>query len=767
MAVKIKQLHQDQGIPLNRIGITFPDIEKYAPLIRQVFHEFQIPFNLSTGFSLQESPLIQAFMQVLRIAARGFSCDDMYQLLLSPFLSAPLVEEADLIRRTAAKYRLTYLTDSWPDLIRGYFKRNKDFPPFDKYYGEKLDSMLEGIADIYTKIKPLSQPLTAAAFHRTYMDTLQGLGLLTWYEQNRDALNIQEQEKEYRAFNRFVKLLDQVVWILKYMHQETPVSPADIYRNVSMVIQNATYNLREWSDYGVQIMPRLEILSLDMETLFVGGMVEGEFPRLFTRDIFFNDNERSEMGLNASEDLLSQDRFLFFQLLSAHAGQMVFSYPAFDTEKQLLPSTFIHALQRAMPGLEIMPPQAEKEYLNENSLLEYLGLAMQTGIQTEEEGLYRSWLTKKNIPRALRWQTGIRSRYERADYSRFTRHEGNLSLSETAKKILEDRFTSRTHSITALESYAFCPMQYFLQRVLRLDAEEELEPSLSSLERGNAVHQVLYEFYDQLNADERKKPWMFADRLNHIAENVFAGLPYTDITWSIEREKYFGYDTSPGLWQVFLETEKQTISQSGFLPSQFEVSFGSFRNGTEKANAPLVIPTENGNVSIVGKIDRIDLTPDGRFVVIDYKTGSSAENIKISHIVEGFSLQLPVYIAAAGKLLKHDLGKAVPAAGIYYRVQDSHHCIQIPVFVDKEVGTELESAKDAVLPNPKLVENEVELTLADLVAKSLDYIVLYDSQIRQGRFQHSRFPDQDKCTKYCDFARICRKNTGKLLAITE
>jgi len=109
IATKIKQLHHNDNISLHKIGITFPNIEKYVPLIKNIFKDYDIPFNLSTGFSLAESPLIQSFMQVLRIVTSRFHTDEVYKLALSPFLKQSLIEEASLISHGARKIRLNYL----------------------------------------------------------------------------------------------------------------------------------------------------------------------------------------------------------------------------------------------------------------------------------------------------------------------------------------------------------------------------------------------------------------------------------------------------------------------------------------------------------------------------------------------------------------------------------------------------------------------------------------------------------------------------------
>ena len=65
-ASKIKQYHHLYKIPLHKIGITFPNIERYFAIISSVFKEYDIPYNISAGFPLGQSPLIKVYLQVIK-----------------------------------------------------------------------------------------------------------------------------------------------------------------------------------------------------------------------------------------------------------------------------------------------------------------------------------------------------------------------------------------------------------------------------------------------------------------------------------------------------------------------------------------------------------------------------------------------------------------------------------------------------------------------------------------------------------------------------
>jgi len=771
IATKIKELHHQKGIPLHKIGITFPDLEKYVPFIKKTFKDFDLPFNLSTGFNLAESPLIQSFMQVLRIAISGFQTTEVFKLAISPFLREKLTDEANLIRQSARKIRLDYLQADWADRIRRILMPPEDgfiIPALGRIKEDQLELMIENISNLLETIRPLTEKRPAENFITVYIKVLKDLGLVDWYTHDHADLEIPDKEKEFRAFNRFIKLMDQIIWALKYVHGNNPLELREYVNNLTLVFENVTYNLREWSDYGIQIMPRLEILSLDLDTLFIGGLVEGDFPRHFSRDIFFNDEERAEIGLNASEDLISQYRFLFFQLLTCGANNIQFSYPQFESDANLLPSTFLNDLVEVVPIAE-KNRDIDGKFISRSSLPEYLSKSLKSDLNEDDLYLYKSWRNYEAPQKTHYWFDGIRSLYKKRSYREITRYEGNLSDSKALHQLLRDTHLKRPFSITALESYGFCPMQYFLQRILNLEVEEETEATISSLEKGNLIHKILYKFYSQLTTDERLIPWESGELLKKIATEMFQTLPYSDILWFVEKEKYFGGPLGSGLWDSFLQTEKEYLEQTQFIPSFFEAAFGYLKESeTDQVYAkPLVIKSGRKNVKLYGKIDRIDIDKKGRFNVIDYKSGQGAMKIKIADILEGTSLQLPVYIIAASQIFKEKRIDVMPASGMYYQVQDAENCRTKFILINQASGILVTDSSGKKRPDVKAAGQSEDLNFEDILATSADHILNYFDQLSSGNFQHTTSPNDIRCTSYCAFRRICRKDTSKLIALQE
>ncbi len=173
-------------------------------------------------------------------------------------------------------------------------------------------------------------------------------------------------------------------------------------------------------------------------------------------------------------------------------------------------------------------------------------------------------------------------------------------------------------SATALETFLQCPFQYFAQRLMRLKtAPPRPEERLSFLEQGNIVHQVLAEWWQQPQDVAPLFERIFARRLEE------AHIPN-------------GYHTER-LRNAMLDDLKRFTSQDVWprrdWKSQTEIEFA--------------FPLAEG-LEISGRIDRLDVAPDGRGFVLDYKY-SAAQRVKDKLKNENL-MQAPLYMLAAEHL---------------------------------------------------------------------------------------------------------------------
>lgn len=111
------------------------------------------------------------------------------------------------------------------------------------------------------------------------------------------------------------------------------------------------------------------------------------------------------------------------------------------------------------------------------------------------------------------------------------------------------------------------------------------------------------------------------------------------------------------------------LKKGSFVPEKFEVSFSVL----EELDAVNIALSEQEKMRLRGRIDRVDMKEDREHVyvkVVDYKSGS--REFSLAALYYGLQLQLVVYMNAAMEIAgkKHPEKEIVPAAMLYYRVQD-------------------------------------------------------------------------------------------------
>ncbi|RZL66480.1 MAG: PD-(D/E)XK nuclease family protein [Variovorax sp.] len=156
-------------------------------------------------------------------------------------------------------------------------------------------------------------------------------------------------------------------------------------------------------------------------------------------------------------------------------------------------------------------------------------------------------------------------------------------------------------STTIYEDLRRCPYRFFALRQLGLRSADELDAEIDKRDFGNWLHAVLGHFHEALHdagvADDAQRQSMMAaaaaraTREAGLSDAEF--LPFS-AAWPAARDGYLA-------WLAAHEAEGHTFVESEPWKDQ---SLGAIR--------------------LVGRLDRIDRSADGRAFVIDYKTESAA-----------------------------------------------------------------------------------------------------------------------------------------------
>ncbi|GAB6878141.1 hypothetical protein JCM17823_04150 [Halorubrum gandharaense] len=247
----------------------------------------------------------------------------------------------------------------------------------------------------------------------------------------------------------------------------------------------------------------------------------------------------------------------------------------------------------------------------------------------------------------------------------------------------ELRDDDHAYSPSRLEAYADCGFKYYLQNLLDIDPDEEITLELNALDAGTYVHDVLERFYREwheaghkgvteatLGEAETALYTVADERLGEVdaRETVFHD------TWvaalfdglDVPKNAYGDADAAAGLFKRFLRSEVELAPRNA-TPTYFEAHVGVRPHESETGNpGPEVIaddpvPVPGTDVTLRGKIDRLDITDDGGLVGLDYKTGNTPSE---RDTIDGHAFQLPAYLLMAENALGGE-----PIGASYYQVK--------------------------------------------------------------------------------------------------
>ncbi len=174
-----------------------------------------------------------------------------------------------------------------------------------------------------------------------------------------------------------------------------------------------------------------------------------------------------------------------------------------------------------------------------------------------------------------------------------------------------------------LKAQSACPFQAYAAYRLKANPIESPQPGLDAAQKGALVHDVLRRIWQQLGSQQQLLSASQTELIEHINNHIDACLKRLDITQAlfsqIERQRL------SELVLNWLEIERLRREPFTVIKQEYKLSFSV------------------QSMSLDIKIDRIDELPDGRRLIIDYKTGLAESAQWIRDIERIEDPQLPIY----------------------------------------------------------------------------------------------------------------------------
>ncbi len=788
-ALYIRKLIREEGLTYRDIAVVIGDLEGYASYVETEFGQLEIPCFLDRTRGIVLNPMIEYIKSALQLYIRDFSYDTVFHFLRSGMadISREEIDELEnYVIRTGARGYRTYsrlFTRRTEEMQQGSGQEDT----------ERAEETLERLNRIRQQFADTVEILHMAPREKAgeYVDHLYD-----FLEQNQvqqKLLNYQQQfeqegdlakAREYAQIYRLVMdLLDQIYELLG--EEEISLQEfADILEagfgeiTVGTIPQNVDRIV-----VGDMERTRLK----QVKVLFFLGVNDGNIPKNASKGGIISDMDRefliesgTEMAPSPRQQMYIQRLYLYLNMTKP-SERLYLSYAKVNSDgKGIRPSYLIDTVRKLFPQLAVEYPQNRSRleqiegrqegarYLAEE-LREYADGTLR---EEERQDFYLMYRAYETDPEG-------RDRLTAAAFRRYK----ESGLSRIVARALYGR--QLENSVSRLETYAACACRHFLQYGLSLQEREEFGFEVSDM--GNVYHAVLENFAGKL-AESGRTWWDFDENFatQAIKEAVegYAATYGETVLYSSARNEYAITRMSRILTRTVL-TLQQHLKQGSFQPDDYELSF-RFAEDLDSIHVDL---SEEEKMHLQGRIDRIDVSEDAEHVyvkVIDYKSGN--KKFDLAALYYGLQLQLVVYMNAAMELesRKHPDKEIVPAALLYYHIDDP--TIETPVEltqeqINEEILTKLRmngvvnsdpavverldrflQDKSKVIPVEKKKDGSFSARSGILSREELHVVSAYvDTKIRQigreildGKIAANPYEkgNEEACT-YCAYKKVC------------
>lgn len=788
-ALYIRKLIREEGLTYRDIAVVIGDLEGYASYVETEFGQLEIPCFLDRTRGIVLNPMIEYIKSALQLYIRDFSYDTVFHFLRSGMadISREEIDELEnYVIRTGARGYRTYsrlFTRKTEEMQQGSGQEDTERAEETM---ERLNRIRQQFADT-VEILHMAPRAKAGEYVDHLYDFLEQnqvqqklLNYQQQFEQEGDLAKAREYAQIYRLV---MDLLDQIYELLG--EEEISLQEfADILEagfgeiTVGTIPQNVDRIV-----VGDMERTRLK----QVKVLFFLGVNDGNIPKNASKGGIISDMDRefliesgTEMAPSPRQQMYIQRLYLYLNMTKP-SERLYLSYAKVNSDgKGIRPSYLIDTVRKLFPQLAVEYPQNRSRieqiegrqegarYLAEE-LREYADGTLQ---EEERQDFYLMYRAYEADPEG-------RDRLTAAAFRRYK----ESGLSRIVARALYGR--QLENSVSRLETYAACACRHFLQYGLSLQEREEFGFEVSDM--GNVYHAVLENFAGKL-AESGRTWWDFDENFatQAIKEAVegYAATYGETVLYSSARNEYAITRMSRILTRTVL-TLQQHLKQGSFQPDDYELSF-RFAEDLDSIHVDL---SEEEKMHLQGRIDRIDVSEDAEHVyvkVIDYKSGN--KKFDLAALYYGLQLQLVVYMNAAMELesRKHPDKEIVPAALLYYHIDDP--TIETPVEltqeqINEEILTKLRmngvvnsdpavverldrflQDKSKVIPVEKKKDGSFSARSGILSREELHVVSAYvDTKIRQigreildGKIAANPYEkgNEEACT-YCAYKKVC------------
>ena len=541
------------------IGIVIPELNTLRSDIENIFDDVLTPsnlfsndgqahnnrpYNLSLGQPLADYPVIEAAFAILALQSKTIPLEDLGALLRSPFLGGA---ETEMIARAQL--------DAWlreqgePEIFLTILQQRLEK---NKYWSEHCAQLIESLKKWREIFQSLQNKQSCTEWIESFIALLNAFG---WPGER------QCQGDEFQTIEAWRELLDQFASLDSVLGDSGPgmgygkINYRSALSQLQRLAREQTYQV-ETGEVPVQVMGLLEAAGMQFDQLWVMGLHEEVWPSPARANPFLPIKlQRQEKLPHASAERELEYARRITDRLAASAKTVIFSTPLSEAGRELRPSPLL------------------KQYATKK-------------IEQSSEINYAATI------------------YASRDIEQLNDEQApKVEDAETQTPKAKDAHVSGGTSL--FKDQAACPFRAFARHRLGAKSLAEADIGLSSMERGQLVHECLECFWGKISTHQELidlTEGALALNINQCAAKV------------IKRFKAQHPFTATARFMLIEQNRLQTIMHEWLSLERQRQPFEVIEREQER-----IFKIEG--LRIQTRLDRVDKLPDGSLVIIDYKTG--------------------------------------------------------------------------------------------------------------------------------------------------
>jgi len=686
-AIRQKIIFED--VRAKEIAVYVPQKELYTPIIEKYFPLYGIPYYLDVKDSMLIHPIFHWLFSLLQIVKHNWQMEDVLQLLQNDFFrhQYTITDEeyylfVDFVSQIKYPYKRIWQNE------RYWLYYDKPDRLEDSFNVEKTQKIVRLKTILFDAITAFSQIFDAQA-----VQTESVLTALFNYIRAQNVYAYIDQNESQKTNAKYLSHVSEVqyqeaVWqqLLQLFDQIHLALGTQVYQK-STLLTGLLLGLEEAEFTGVPqsfdalmvgdfARTKFQTLHQDNETkmgvqyAFILGVNDQFVPR-HEQSIHMISPEELEtlQATGILSDILLQDealnyqRFHFYTLLTSAAKEVHVSYYQYGglyLEEEYFPSAVLKPLLE-----DFRVPFFERDGQTQERNLTHMSISAAKHMLVRE---YNQHAANASDLWKILEVADLGFIHELAKLAHFSN-----DVRFTQKINLPEQF-----SVSQVETYNRCAYQYFLKYVLKL--KEPYEEKMQPFQTGVLLHGAY-----ELLAEKAQKKQVKVNELNGIYDLIdryFAGIEEglgDHPLFNLLANKYM-YKKTQKIVEQSLPFILKNEARSNFVPEHIEYQL---------QEQHIVLPNTPGRARLVGKLDRIDVDKERKYLrIIDYK--SSRKSLDFNGMLHGTQLQLPVY----AYLTQQSFAQKI-AGSLYVPLIENDLLVDTPHIEDSEITQGLQKKYQA------------------------------------------------------------------------